>query len=274
MATDVNARIIVATHKEYAMPEDELYVPLQVGAKISKSKLPYRYDDDGNNISDKNPYYCELTGLYWAWKNQDKLGNPRYIGLAHYRRHFALRKTVAKTPIKRLAKVLKKGELEEILKKDKIILPKKRSYYGVETIYSHYCHTMEPEPLLQTERIIEKYYPEYVPEFEKLKKRTTAHMFNMFIMERELFNKYCEWLFDILAKLEKEMSPKAKEYTPFQARFYGRISERLLDVYLRTNKIDDYAELPIIDVEGSKLIKRGLGALTAKIRKKKYDKSW
>ena len=75
--------IIVAAHKRYTMPADSLYLPLQVGAE-GKSDIGYRKDNEGENISEKNPYYCELTGLYWAWKNLE----CEYLGLAHYRRHF------------------------------------------------------------------------------------------------------------------------------------------------------------------------------------------
>lgn len=80
-------KIVVATHKKYRMPEDGCYLPLQVG-KAGKEALGYQGDDTGDNISEKNPYYCELTGLYWAWKNLD----AEYIGLVHYRRYFASKK--------------------------------------------------------------------------------------------------------------------------------------------------------------------------------------
>ena len=83
-------KIIVATHKKYKMPEEEIYLPIQVGAE-EKDGLGYQKDNEGENISLKNPYYCELTALYWAWKNYDKLGNPDYIGLMHYRRHLIMR---------------------------------------------------------------------------------------------------------------------------------------------------------------------------------------
>lgn len=77
-------KIIVAAHKKYHMPEDSCYLPLHVGKK-GKDDLGYLGDDTGDNISEKNPYYCELTGLYWAWKNL----KADYIGLVHYRRHLA-----------------------------------------------------------------------------------------------------------------------------------------------------------------------------------------
>jgi len=77
--------IIVAAHKKYRMPEDPMYLPLYIGAATGRRQDPgYQRDDEGENISAKNPCYCELTGLYWAWKHLDS----DYIGLAHYRRHF------------------------------------------------------------------------------------------------------------------------------------------------------------------------------------------
>lgn len=92
-------KIIVATHKKYQMPDDDLYVPLQVGAE-GKENLGYEVDNKGDNISSKNPYFCELTGLYWAWKNF----NAECIGLVHYRRYFTLAKKVPKEKMKNLEK--------------------------------------------------------------------------------------------------------------------------------------------------------------------------
>ena len=85
-------KIVVATHKKYKMPKDEMYLPLHVGAagKVDACGNPldlgYQKDNTGDNISGKNASFCELTGLYWAWKNLD----ADYIGLAHYRRHFGV----------------------------------------------------------------------------------------------------------------------------------------------------------------------------------------
>ena len=64
----MDIKIIVATHKKYWMPSDDIYLPVHVGKK-GKTDLGYQGDDTGDNISDKNTNYCELTGLYWAWKN-------------------------------------------------------------------------------------------------------------------------------------------------------------------------------------------------------------
>ena len=74
--------VLVAAHKPYRMPEDALYLPVQAGA-AGKESIGYQRDDEGENISALNPCYCELTVIYWAWKN---LGSEyQYIGLAHYK---------------------------------------------------------------------------------------------------------------------------------------------------------------------------------------------
>ncbi len=256
----MDIKIIVAAHKQYEMPSDGIYLPIAVGAAVNPS-IPYTPDNTGDNISHKNPFFCELTGLYFAWKNLD----CDYLGLAHYRRHFGGEK--GKTAFD---KILSGKTLEAKLSKTDVILPKKRKYY-IETLYSHYAHTMYVEPLDTAGEIIKEKYPEYYPEFLKLKKRRSAHIFNMFIMKRDIANGYCEWLFDILFELEKQIS--ADSYDAFHARFYGRVSELLLDVYLNTNKIG-YTELPLVYTEPVNWWKKGIGFLRAKFFGKKYDKSF
>ena len=51
-----NIKIIVATHKKYKMPNDAMYLPVQVGAE-GKETLGYVRDNEGENISHKNPNY-------------------------------------------------------------------------------------------------------------------------------------------------------------------------------------------------------------------------
>lgn len=258
-------KIIVATHKKYQMPKDEMYLPVQVGAE-SNANLGYQRDNVGNNISNKNPYFCELTGLYWAWKNL----KTDYIGLVHYRRYFFLEKKHYRTEYERFENVLTSKEANEILEKTDIILPKRRKYY-IENLYNHYKHTMYVEPLDETRRIIGEKYPEYLEEFDKLHKRTSAHMFNMFIMKRDKLDGYCEWLFNILFELEKRI--EKSNYDQFHARFFGRISELLLDIYIETNKLQ-YKEIPIMDMQNINWFKKGKSFLEAKFLGKKYDKSF
>lgn len=260
-----NIKIIIAAHKQYTMPEDDIYIPLHVGAE-GKVSFGYQRDNQGENISNKNLYYCELTGLYWAWKNLD----ADYIGLSHYRRHFTCSKKIPKTEEEKFKILLNKEQVEEILENTDIIVPKKRKYY-IENLYDHYKHTMYIEPLDITAKIIEEKYPEYLTEFEKLHKRTSSHMFNMFIMKKEYLNQYCEWLFDILFELEKRID--LKEYDAFHARFFGRVSELLLDVWINTNHLK-YEEVKVIDMQPVNWLKKGTAFLSAKFIGKKYEKSF
>ena len=258
-------KIIVATHKKYQMPEDELYLPLHVGCE-GKENIGYIGDNTGDNISLKNSSFCELTGLYWAWKNL----NADYIGLSHYRRHFTCCKKIPKKEEDKFKVLLTKEQANILLEKVDIILPKIRKYY-IENLYDHYKHTMYIETLDETRKIIEEQCPEYLTEFDKLHKRTSAHMFNMFIMKKEYLDKYCTWLFNILFELEKRIDPK--QYDSFHARYLGRISELLLDVWINTNNLK-YEEIKVIDMQNVNWLKKGVAFLQAKFTGKKYGKSF
>lgn len=252
--------VVVAAHKPYAMPEDPLYLPLHVGAE-GKESFGFVGDDTGENISAKNPTFCELTGLYWAWKHVD----ADYVGLSHYRRHFG-----HKGKGEPLSRVLTEAEAVRLLEGKDGILPKKRQYY-IETLYSHYAHTMHVEPLDVTGQILQEKYPAYVPAFERLKERTDAHMFNMLILRRDHLDAYCTWLFDILFELERRVDTTA--YDAFHGRFFGRVSELLLDVWLSEQSLD-LVEVPVIGMEKTNWIKKGGSFLMAKFFGKKYDKSF
>lgn len=256
-----DVKIIIATHKKYKMPTDEMYLPLHVG-KQNKESIGYIGDDTGDNISYKNLYYCELTGLYWAWKN---LKND-YIGLVHYRRFFSYRKKSKDN----FSNVLKIEEVSHLLEQTDVILPRKRRYF-VETLYNHYKHTLYVEPLEETRKIIKECYSDYLPYFDKIKKRTSAHMFNMLIMKREVLDGYCEWLFSILEQLEDRVD--ISKYDTFHARFFGRISELLLDVYIEKNNIS-FKEVKVISIEKVNWLKKGFSFLRAKFLGKKYKKSF
>lgn len=260
-----NIKVIVATHKEYQMPTDSMYLPLHVGAE-GKGSLGFQKDNEGENISNRNPYFCELTGLYWAWKNL----KSDYIGLVHYRRYFTLKKKRYKMENEKFDNILTLKEADEIFNNTDIILPVKRKYY-IENLYEHYKHTLYVEPLDETRNIIEEKFPEYLEEFDNLHKRTSAHMFNMFIMKREIVDKYCEWLFEILFELEKRIGNT--DYDQFHARFYGRISELLLDIWINKNELK-YKEIPIMDMQNINWLEKGKSFLKAKFFGKKYGRSF
>jgi len=268
----MNPIILIALHKKSIIPDDSLYLPVLAGAASHDKNLSIKAqpDNTGSNISKKNPYFCELTVMYWAWKNISS--KYSHIGLCHYRRYFSIRKPLSMKQDKRLLSVLKREDANKLLKTSDIILPRKRNYY-IESLFDHYAHTLHIEPLELTGEIIKEKYKKYYPEFDRLHKRKSAHMFNMFIMRKDFFDDYCKWLFDILFELEVRVKELNLKYNAFHSRFYGRISELLLDIYINTEKLA-YTELPVFSPKPTNWIKKGSSFLLAKIAKKKYSKSF
>lgn len=269
-----SVKIIIATHKKYRMPGEHIYLPLHVGAEGkldvngNELNLGYIKDNTGENISKLNASFCELTGLYWAWKNL----KTDYIGLVHYRRHFCIKKN------KELWKsILDYEQLKVYLKKVKVFTPTKRRYY-IETLYSHYKHTHYSVQLDETRKIIEERYPEYITSYNRVLKHTYGYMFNMMIMEKICLSEYCSWLFDILFELRKKIDMPA--LSSYQGRFYGRVSEILfnvwLDYQLTTGRLlkNQIKEISCIHLEGVNWRKKGRAFLKAKFFGKKYKESF
>ncbi len=250
----MNIKILVATHKQYSMPQDSMYLPIQVGKETASVSLPHIGDNTGDNISAKNPYYCELTALYWAWKNL----SADYIGLAHYRRHFCKQKPVPFCRNK-FPYILSSTQVEPLLNQCSVLLPKPRNYW-IETNYSHYVHAHPAETMELTKKILEQRFPACLPAWEQVMNRTSAHRFNMFIMRQDIFHGYCEWLFAILFDLEQQLDLSNDAYK----RIFGYVSERLLDIYLETNHIS-YKELPVLFMEQEHWLKKGFAFLKRKL---------
>ncbi|ANK62544.1 exopolysaccharide biosynthesis protein [Loigolactobacillus backii] len=242
----MNVKILVAAHKNYVMPSDSnLYLPIFVGKALHPNvNQTFQGDNTGDNISAKNAHYNELTAVYWAWKNLD----ADAIGLVHYRRYFSLR------PKRSLTSILTQDQVDSLLVEHDVVLPTRRKYY-IETNYSHYIHAHHAEPLELTRQIIARDYPSYLADFDQAMKRTSAHMFNMFIMKKQPFNEYCTWLFDILTKLEKQLDITG--YDSYETRVYGFVSERLLDVWLAQNLQYKTTEVPFVFMEKQNWFKKG-----------------
>ena len=173
-----------------------MYLPVQMGHAIHPG-IGYIGDDTGENISERNGNFCELTGLYWAAKNLDS----DYIGIVHYRRYFASRLHRFERKKRR---VIGHEELNAILATTNVVLPKERHYF-IETNYTQYIHAHHEQDLRVTRAIIERKCPEYLPAYDTYMSKTHGHHFNMFVMKKELLQHYCTWLFDILFELEKEL---------------------------------------------------------------------
>ena len=216
----MDIKILVATHKKYWMPEDEVYLPLHVGAE-DKADLGYTKDNTGDNISAKNPNYCELTGMYFAHV-------PKSSNLTDKKKAIFL-----------------KADYEKLLQTCDVILPQKRNYY-IETVRSHYEHAHHKSDLDEVEKIITEKYPAYSETFDKVMSRTTLHILNMFVMKKALFDEYCQWLFSIEFALEKKID--ISKYDSYNSRVFGFLSERLFNVWLEKNKLK-IAEVNVINLE-------------------------
>lgn len=246
-------KVLVAAHKNYAMPKDDLYLPVFVGKAIHPDvNHSFQGDNTGDNISVKNPYYNELTAIYWGWKNLDLDA----MGLVHYRRYLSLNHK------KSLDAVLSRQQAVDLLQDHDIILPPKRRYY-IETIESHYRHSHENEPLDVMTQVIAEKYPEYQTSYQKVMKRTWAHMFNMFIMKRGPLNEYCKWMFDVLSEVEKRID--ISNYSTYEKRVYGFLSEPLLDVWLDQHPEYSTTEVNYVFMEHTNWFKKGSAFLKRKI---------
>ncbi|WP_102279277.1 DUF4422 domain-containing protein [[Lactobacillus] timonensis] len=244
-------KVLVAAHKNYAMPKDPMYLPVFVGKDLHPDvNHTFQGDNTGDNISKQNPYYNELTAIYWGWKNLD----VDALGVVHYRRYLSLNKK------KSLDAVLSEQQAQELLQQYDIILPQKRNYY-IETNESHYLHAHEHEPFNVMRKVIQEDYPEYTDAFETVRKRTWAHMFNMFIMKQKPLDEYLTWMFDVLHRVEAQID--ITNYSTYEQRVYGFLSELLLDVWLIKHpqyKIHDvkyvFMEHTNWLVKGGKFLKR------------------
>ena len=223
-----NIKVFICAHKEVPLPQHPYFLPIQAGAALHDHITGYQPDDEGDNISVKNPHFCELTCHYWAWKN---LKNVDIIGLNHYRRYFDFQKKWPQfSADKRFIatkEFLKQDyqfpDIDNILQKYDIILPVARHWRVSNTLqYGDYHIAKDWEMLRQ---IIKERSPQYMPAFEKTMDRSNKAVgYNMFITQWKHFEAYSEWLFDILFEVERRVPPIDD---PIQSRIYGYMSERL-----------------------------------------------
>lgn len=244
--------ILSVSHNGNRIPDGTGCLPIIAGSVFSDEAVPSGYlrDDSGDNISFKNRNYCELTALYWAWKNLD----ADVLGICHYRRFFA-------SPQHR-NKILNEDESRHLLNHFDVILPKARNYI-VETNYQQYVHSHHTEDLALTRDIISELHQDYLDAYDRRMAMTKGHRFNMFIMKRSLLDEYCSWLFEILFDLEKNLD--ISHYSENDKRVFGFVAERLLDVWLDKNDIRSI-ELEYIFSGDEHLFMKASSMLCRKIR--------
>lgn len=228
--------IYIATHKKTKMPNNKIYFPLHVGSK-GKNDFGYVKDSTGDNISERNPNFCELTGLYWIWKNS----NADIVGLVHYRRYFY------KNVFCNKKNILNESTINKFLNNYDIIVAPKGYTWG-STVKTKYIENHVEADLIKCEKVLKEKYPEYSHAFDKVLNGNCYMPFNMMIAKKEIFDEYSKWLFDILFELEKIVDVEDGR-SNYDKRVFGFLSERLLYVWLLKNNQYKVKELFVMNKE-------------------------
>lgn len=243
--------IYVCHHAAGVVFEDDVFRPIQVGRALASMTLPMQGDDTGDNISLKNKEYCELTALYWAWKNDR---DAAWIGFMHYRRLLDFARTGLKRdkfgciPLADMTpQTLEQMGLNAETVRKTIedapnacaILPEKWSVrnVGFTSFYQHYVEAdyHYAHDLALTRAVIADLYPQDLPAFDTVMEADEGYFTNVFVFRRDLFDTYCEWLFSILAEVERKAD--LTNYSAQARRIYGYLGERLFNVFMASHNV-------------------------------------
>lgn len=203
-------------------PEFPAYVcPLILGRGGVEDERPGTawepHDDEGDNISEKNPNYCELTGLYWIWKNRLQ-GSDEYVGLCHYRRCL----DVTEDDLARL----KASDVDAVLPFPMLHAPDIREHHA------RYVKERDWETML---RALEEIHPKDMERYEEIFSKPYFYNYNMFIVKKRVLADYCAWLFPILERTEETSNPKGRERSD---RYLAYMGESLCTLYFMNRQED------------------------------------
>ena len=250
----MKVKILLSYHNPSTLLKSDVFVPIHVGRSIQKQRSAFEEkwlqdnligDDTGINISQKNLNFCELTAQYWAWKNLPN--DVEYVGFMHYRRHLVFSEKVF--PENKWGLVekdfldknyisdfgLDDDTIKQVLQDTDIVTVKKWNVASAKSKnnYDHYANSdskLHIKDYDLTISILEEKYPSYKDDIMKYNESFYGYYTNIFIMRRDLFNQYCEWLFGILFELEKRID--ISQYDFQEARVYGYISEWLFGIFM------------------------------------------
>lgn len=271
--TNNDLKILVVYHKKAPMIRSNIFLPIQVGRANSSVILEDMIGDDtGDNISAKNANFCELTAQYWAWRNL----NASYIGINHYRRIFNFNeKAYGKDYFHKFDKrtKIKYGwdvdtDISKICRGyDVITLPQDKLKL---TVYEHYKTYHREQDLKVALAVIGEKYPMMSEvAYNVIMNGKKMRFNNMLIMKKAYFDSYSSWLFDILFAVEDRIEISDD---PQEARVFGYLAERLLNVYVEYLIINEqikYKELEWVFGDYDQMVKhKWLKKAKAFIRKK------
>ena len=245
-------RIFVSTHRDTALFDSKILQPVQVGCALRSDRFPWAlHDDEGENISELNAMYCELTTQYWAWKNVD----APYYGFCHYRRYFDFSDTrhqenswgeviddrIDADAQERygltdasITRAIEGWDIVTTECKDLTLFPD-----DGDTPYEHYriAPKLHINDLDRVIAILKEMHPDFAQDADAFLNGSHSCFCNMFVMRKELFSAYCSWLFPILERFMRDWD-KAR-YSVEALRTPGHLAERLFNIYLihlkRTN---------------------------------------
>ena len=251
-----NIKILIACHKPSELPRNNLFLPVRVGAALASDDFGLQRDDDGkDNISKKNPGYCELTAIYWAWKNL----KADYYGLFHYRRfysfadkrfpvsddgHMMIRAKALSQDIFAKYGLLDEDHMRDTIESNDLIVHESRPVRGIPTpmaipgksVREHYEYhdgtIVRNSDIKLMMDIVHRKYPDIYPYIDKYLDGNTFLGYNMFIMKREYFMRMCEFEFGVLSEVEKSISSSLSERSLNANRIYGYLAEILTSAYI------------------------------------------
>lgn len=238
-------KLFVCCHQPAQVPAHPLLAPIQVGAALADTRFSaFLHDDVGDNISEKNRNYCELTAEYWAWKNVD----IDYYGFFHYRRYLypdlSARRPyrIEREPSIPLLNKLGYQGFSELIQQYDLIVPKGENMYL--PVREHYADAPfhHQKDLELIEKIVRQRHPDMIPALERYLSNTICYFGNIFIMKRQVFHDYCAWLFPLLEEFDRRADQTG--YSPQERRVDGYLAERLLGVYLTHRRW----ELPTLEL--------------------------
>lgn len=239
----MNSKIFVCTYNEHPVISNELYIPIQVGAANNSEDICFLKDNMGEeHISSKNSYYSEQSAVYWVWKN---IKDVDYVGFCHYRKMLCLTDITSydKCDITMPSEEwISAGNMDvniDILMQDcDIIMVNQMNLKKHKlTVFEQYCKHHVKEDLLLVENIIKRDYPEYINAWNTVMYSADAkfHPYNTYIMKWEFFDKWCTFIFDIFEKMESRIG--LEYHIGYQTRVFGYLAERILDVFVKKNKM-------------------------------------
>ena len=251
--------IYIAQHKECVTLKGDNFIPIHVGRRGRPATFCEAGDDTGDHISHKNDTFCELSALYWVWKNTQ---GQDYVGFLHYRRHLNFSNTEHQEdqwgliPYETINEQyiaenkLTDAGVNSFLNGFDIILPKQWDVKnaGSSSLEDHYRnaphqHISDYEMAL---RVIRDIYPDYGQYIKEVSNGSKAYFTNIFVMRRDIFDHYCNWLFKILFELEDRVDISG--YSVQERRIFGFISEWLLNIFIK-KLIADRPELRIKETQ-------------------------